>query len=264
MAFHIDSSVLPRIYGYNHAREMFNNITPIRGGDQSVRRIGRRSDATKWLRHEIRDGVDVFVAGLHHSNIVEYHPTHYELSMCGWNTQSTQLFIQAITGKGCYAVRLSEYVPRGFRADINADATYNGYAIRANGDYKFDYDNKPLQVMPVIKKYKVNRKRMNEVRKVAKPFYEYLDAMHNITPEHVDTNISYWDNEYRNPVKLARSLDDKSAWWSMFEVLSWQSRFSKYDHTVGQMVYTRNVAGMKRIVDEYLKENNPQVLDEVV
>jgi hypothetical protein len=264
MGFHIDSSVLPRIYDYNHAREMFNSITPIRGGDQSVRRIGRRSDATKWLRHEIRDGVDVFVAGLHHSNIVEYHPTHYELSMCGWNTQSTQLFIQAITGKGCYAVRLSEYVPRGFRADINADATYNGYAIRANGDYKFDYDNKPLQVMPVIKKYRVNRKRMNEVRKVAKPFYEYLDAMHNITPEHVDTNISYWDNEYRNPAMLIQSIEDKEQWWSMFEVLTWRTRNSKYDHTVGQMVYTRNVAGMKRIVDEYLKDNNSQVLDEVV
>ncbi len=263
MAYHIDSSVLPRIHGYNHAREMFNNITPIRGGDQSVRRIGRRSDATKWLRHEIRDGVDVYVAGFHRSNIIEYHPTHYELSMCGWNSQSTQMFIHAITGKGCYAIKLNEFVPRGFRADINADATYNGYAIRANGDYKFDYDNKPLQAMPQLKKYRVNRKRMNEVRKVAKPFYEYIDAMHNLAPEQVDSNMSYWDSEYRNPAMLIQSIEDKEQWWSMFEVLTWRTRITSYDHTAGQRVYTRSVAGMKRIVDEYLKENNPQVLDEV-
>lgn len=264
MGFHIDASVLPRIYGYDHARELFNSITPIRGGDQSVRRIGRRSDAAKWLRHEIRDGVDVFIAGLHHSNIVEYHPTHYELSMCGWNTQSTQLFIHAITGKSCYNICASAFVPRGFSVDIYADAMYGEYAIRANGDYKFDYDHNPLQEMPVIKKYEVNRKRMNEVRKLAKPFYEYIDAMHNISPEQVESKVSYWDNPYRNAANLALALKDKDAWWSMFGVLEWQTRFTRYDHIAGQMVYTRNVEGMKRIVDEYLKDNNPQVLDEVV
>jgi len=264
MGFHIDASVLPRIYGYNHARELFNSITPIRGGDQSVRRIGKRSDSTKWLKHEIRDGVDVFIAGLHHSNIVEYHPTHYELSMCGWNTMSTQLFIHAITGKGCYNICESAYVPRGFKADINAYARFGEYAIRSNGDYKFDYDNKPLQEMPVVKKYRVNRKRMNEVRKIAKPFYEYIDAMHNLAPDELDSKVSYWASPYRDATNLVLSLNNKDEWWNMFEVLTWQSRSTRYDYTLGHMVYTRSVAGMKRIVDTFLKEANPQVLDEVV
>ena len=268
MGFHIDSSVLPRIYDYNHARDMFNNITPIRGGDQSVRRIGRRSDATKWLRHEIRDGVDVFIAGLHHSNIVEYYPTHYELSMCGWNTQSTQLFIHAITGRGCYAIRLSEFIPRGFRADINADATYNGYAIRANGDYKFDYDNKPLQEMPVVKKYRVNRKRMNEVRKVAKPFYEYIDAMHNLAPdgvaEHNNTVQSYWRSPYRSGQLVLEHLNNRDEWWNMFECINGLTQARHYDYKTGLMTYHRNVKAMKDWVEVVLKVNSPHVLDEVV
>jgi hypothetical protein len=268
MAFHIDANVLPRIHGYNHARELFNSITPIRGGDQSVRRIGKRNDATKWLKHEIRDGVEVFVAGFHHSNIVEFYPTHYNISMCGYNTLSTQLFIRAITGKGCYGVRSSELVPRGFSANVNADATYDGYAVYANERYKFDYLDKPMQEMPKLKKYKVNRKRMNELRKIAKPFYEYIDVMHNLAPdgvdEHNNTVQGYWRSPYRSERLLLENLNNRDEWWNMFECLNGITQARRYDYKTGIMTYHRSVKAMKHKLDSALKANNPQVLDEVV
>lgn len=263
MAFHIDANVLPRIHGYNHARELFNSIPPIRGGDQSVRRIGKRSDATKWLRLEIRDGVDVFVAGFHHSNIVEFYPTHYNISMCGYNTISTQLYITAITGHGCYNVRSSELVPRGFSADVNADATYNGYPIYANSRYEFDYSDKPMQTMPVLKKYKVNRKRMNEVRKTAKPFYEYIEAMSNLMGEEIDNETNYWQSEYRNPSRAVHDLPNKDVWWDMFNSVAWSTQSRHYDYKTGKQHYYRNVKTMKEWIDNALKAENPQVLDVV-
>jgi hypothetical protein len=263
MAFHINANVLPCIHSYNHARELFNSITPIRGGDQSVRRIGKRNDATKWLKHEIRDGVEVFVAGFHRSNIVEYYPTHYNLSMCGWNTQSTQLFITAVTGRGCYAVRSSELVPRGFSANVNADATYNGYAIYESERYKFDYFDKPLQEMPQIKKYKVNRKRMNEVRKTAKPFYEYVDAMSNLLGEEIEQEQTYWQSDYRRTSPVVNNLANKDVWWDMYNAIAWMTQGRYYDFKTGKMHYSRSAQAMKNWVDGALKANNPQVLDEV-
>jgi hypothetical protein len=263
MAFHIDASVLPRILSYNHARELFHDITPIRGGDQSVKRLGNRNDATKWLRHEIRDGVDVFVAGFHNSNIVEYHPTHYNISMCGWNTLSTQLFITAITGSGCYGVRSSELVPRGFDAHVNADATYNGYGIYASERYAFDYVDTPMQEMPRIKKYKVNRKRMNEVRKIAKPFYEYIDAMGNLMGEEIDGDVTYYQSDYRNPSRVVEDLPNEYVWWDMFNAVAWMKQGRHYDYKTGKQHYYRSVKAMKDWIDDALKANNPQVLDEV-
>ena len=263
MAFHIDATVLPRIHSYNHARELFTSITPIRGGDQSVKRIGKRNDATKWLKHEIREGVDVFVAGFHNSNIVEYYPTHYKLSMCDWNTLSTQLFITAIVGRGCYGVRSSEFVPRGFSANINADATFNGYAIHAGERYTFDYEDTPMQEMPQLKKYKVNRKRMNELRKTAKPFYEYMEAMSNLIGDEIEGDQNYWQSDYRNSSRAVRDLPNKDVWWDMYNAIAWSTQGRHYDYKTGKQHYYRSVKAMKEWIESALKANNPQVLDEV-
>ena len=173
------------------------------------------------------------------------------------------MFIHAVIGRHCGNLVKSAFVPRGFDVDIHADAWFNDYAIRANVRYKFDYDHKPLQEMPKVKKYQVNRKRMNEVRKVAKPFYEYIDTMDNLAPKQIETTINYWSNEYRNPAMLLQSLEDKEQWWSMFQLLEWQTQSSRYDYSASRMTYTRNVKAMKDKVDACLKEQSPQVLDEV-
>jgi hypothetical protein len=264
MAFHIDANVLPRIHGYDQARELFNSITPIRGGDQSVRRIGKRNDASKWLKHEIRDGVDVFIAGFHRSKIVEYYPTHYNLSMCHWNSLSTQLFIFAITGNRCGSVRHSEYIPRGFSAEVGtADAMYADYPIRSSEAYKFDYDDKPLQEMPVLNKYKVNRKRMNEVRKQASPFIEYMGAMHNLAPDNDDSGSNYWSSPYRTTEAVVREISNTDLWWDMFECIAWNTQGRKYDVNTGKVTYIRNIQAMRNWVDGALKAHSPHVLDVV-
>ena len=259
MAFHIEASHLPRIYGYNHAKEVFNKIEPIRGGDQSVRRIGKRNDATKWLKHEIRDGVDVYIAGLHYTGVVTFYPSHYEIYMCGWNTMSTQIFIHAITGNHCYNVRKSDLVPSGFHVDLPADVWYDGKPMDSSERYKFDYEDNPLQEMPKVVKYRVNRKRMNEVRKIAKPFYQYMETMHNITPIDDIQEMGRWAHMSLDLFK--NSLTDESKWWELFQYVANKSYVRHY---MNVWEYERNLTGMKNFIEKELKANSPEVLEPVV
>jgi hypothetical protein len=268
MAYHIDKQHLPRIYNYQDAKDLFERITPIRGGDQSLRRIAKRNDASKWLEHEVVDGIDIYTAGLHRSGLISYYPTHYEITMDGWGSMSTMLYITAVTGRVCTGIPTRDYIPQGFSESLmEASFSYNGYPIHTSGTYKFDYDNKPLDLdaHPKLVKYKVNRKRMNEVRRMAKPFYEYVDAMNNLMDADMNTGgrDNHWDSPYRNTAHMIADIENQDKWWEMFQCLAWQTQSSKYDFDLGKMVYTRNIGAMKHKIDIELKYNSPHVLDAV-
>ena len=265
MAFHIDTYHIPRIYGYNHAKELFKSITPIRGGDQSVRRLGKRSDANKWLKHEIREGVDVFIAGLHSTDVVTFYPSHYEIYMGGWDSQSTMMFIEAVTGNPCSSVQKKNYIPSGF-PDINeARVVYDGHPIYANTRYKFDYDDKPLSALPSLQKYKVNRKKMSEVRKIAKPFIEYLTAMSSLSDAVGDRphGTDYWTQrrEIQGEKLVARlSMDDK--FWETYQYLSEYTATYEWQPQ-GQRV-TINPSNMKKHIEKELRHVFAKEVLEVV
>jgi hypothetical protein len=264
MAFSVRHWDIPAIRSYDEAKDKFHKDTPIRGGDQSIRRFVSRTDKTKWLKHEIIDGVDVYKAGLHESWLVAFYPTHYEITMGGWGTASTINFIRGVTGVWVQRLRTADYIPKGFNLDIPAGYTYRDYPINGWERYKFGYDHTPLEPEkhPKLVKYKVNRKRMNEVRKVAKPFYEYIDAMHNLTGDTISEDID-WSHPYRNTATLISYIEDQDKWWEMFEVLSWQTQERYYDYALRKPMYKRNVANMKQCIDNALKESAPHVLDVV-
>jgi hypothetical protein len=263
MAFHIDIKPIKKMGSYQQAKDMFNNLTPIRGGDQSLRRIGNRSDETKWLKHEIRDGVDVYVAGFHYTDLVTYYPTHYKLSMHGYYSMSTRLFIEAVLGVPVYNLSEKEYVPKGFKVPFDWNILFNYYPIKSHKVYDFNYDNTPITVLEQPTKYKVNRKRMNEVRKTAKPFYNYIDAMDNLVGDMDVAFKNYWDSPYRDSYKVIANLGVEEQWWDMFECIAWQTQRSNWDHKSSQRVYVRQPNAMKKLVDDALKAVNPQVLDVV-
>jgi hypothetical protein len=261
MAFHIDIKPIKKMCSYQQAKDMFNNLTPIRGGDQSLRRIGNRSDETKWLKHEIREGVDVYVAGFHYTDLVTYYPTHYKLSMHGYYSMSTRLFIEAVLGVPVYNLNEKEYVPKGFKVDFDWNILFNYYPIKSHEVYDFNYDNTPITKLDHPIKYAVNRKRMNEVRKVAKPFYNYIDAMHNLLSHDVVGDRSLWNSVYRDANIVVGCLGAKEVFWDMFECLAWQTQKSRWDYQTSQRVYMRQPSAMKKVVDDALKAYNPQVLD---
>jgi hypothetical protein len=180
--------------------------------------------------------------------------------MHGYYSMSTRLFIEAVLGVPVYNLSEKEYVPKGFKVPFDWNILFNYYPIKSHEVYDFNYDNTPITVLDQPIKYKVNRKRMNEVRKVAKPFYNYIDAMDNLLSRDVEVR-SLWDSDYRDANIIVSCLGAEEVWWDMFEVLAWQTQKSRWDHKTSQRVYMRQPSAMKKVVDDYLKLYNPQVLD---
>lgn len=186
MAYSVNISDIPTLRTYKQAQERFNETKPIRGGDQSMRRLGKRSDQHKYIRHEVRDGIDVYIAGLYETDLVYYYPTHHNVTMGGWTTKSTVDFIHKVAPARLSSHAESSYIPSGFRYQgipfYRLD--YAGQPIDHGSIYSFTYDNIPLGEHPKRIKYAVDRKKMNEVMKPYKPFLQYVKAMHAL---HGDT-----------------------------------------------------------------------------
>jgi hypothetical protein len=179
MAFGIDTYDLPKLYKYEDAQKQFNETRAIRGGDQSMRRLGNITNQNKWLKREVRDGIDVYIAGYVNSGLIEYYPTHYNITMDGWYTGSTTAFIHKVAPESMSSHSRSRYIPSGFTNSMRFyGLDYAGCPINSVDTYGFSYDNQPLGEHPKRIKYAVDRKKMNAVMKSYKPFLQYVQAMH--------------------------------------------------------------------------------------
>ena len=92
MGFHINVYNMPRIETYDRAKEDFDSRTVVRGESQSVRRLGDRYEKEKWIRKDMIDGIEVYVAGYYDTDLVRFYPTHKEITLGSYPSLSTQYF----------------------------------------------------------------------------------------------------------------------------------------------------------------------------
>ena len=92
MGFHINVHNMPRIETYEQAKREFDSRKVVRGENQSVRRLGDRYEKEKWMRKEIQDGIEVYIAGYYDTDLVRFYPTHKEITLGGYPSRSTQMF----------------------------------------------------------------------------------------------------------------------------------------------------------------------------
>ena len=257
MAYHIDAHHLPTLHHYKHALDEFNSIKPVRGEPQSMRRLGKRSDRNKWIRKEMIDGIEVYIAGLYETGLIYYYPTHMELTMGGWDTMSTREFIRKVAGKRLSSYDRSKHIPRGYMPpdEPRIDQFYNGYSIHANEKYKFTYEGFPMEPNrhPLPKKYSVNRKLLAEVRKPFKEFYTYLETMYKLHGEGVPEN----DGQLYRDVYI--EVPSKDKWWSCYISIAHRIARYKWD-TKGHVQYVKSYKDMIEYVEVDIRRNNPQVL----
>ena len=93
MGFHINVYNMPRIETYEQAKHEFDSRKVVRGENQSVRRLGDRYEKEKWLRQEIKDGIEVYIAGYYDTDLIRYYPTHKEITLGGYPSRSTEYFV---------------------------------------------------------------------------------------------------------------------------------------------------------------------------
>jgi len=271
MAFSIDTHNLHYLPNYEAAVKEFEKLTPIRGGDKSVRRIAKRNDDTKLLIEEIRDGVRVYKARLWRTTLIGYYPTHYEISIGGWPTMSTFKFLNTVSPSQIHTESQRAYVPQDFSVEESPKGYhyYAGVPVTSTQVFKFAYGtNKPLEPErhPVYKKYKINRKALNAVYKEYRPFMAYAKTMLGLMDTSSDDTFKTSDI-YKALLRIAPTTAivsgpqedaDLGLWFDIVQALAHRNKKMEW---TPRLTWVCNESDIMRDMRRRIKRNNPQVLE---
>ena len=283
MGFHINTSNMPVIKTFEQAKKEFQSRTAVRGQPHSVRRLGDRYEKEKWLKQEMIEGIEVYVAGYYNSELVRYYPTHMEFSLGGYPSLSTKLFIQGLT----YTISFWKYypddhVPRPFSHEANKDieSRVTLYAIRGIADRHIDsrswykvyydkrFDDNDNYLTP--KKFKVDRKLMKKITREYQPFLKYADSMSKLNNDYITDeatqkyiNTQTMNNKNSLANFILNSALDESQWWYAYYALARQTYSSVFNPSSREWEGKLTIRGMKNYLYNELKKNSPQVLVEV-
>ena len=280
MGFHINVYNMPRIENYAEAKGEFESRTAVRGGDQSVRRIGDRYEKEKWLRKDILDGIEVYTAGYYDTDLVRFYPTHKEITLGNYPSISTQYFVNWIGGVHISEFEHKRYVPAPFtRSPLVKNNQIKGCIhgwlyINAYDWYKFDYDNKPIDENQFEKpvKYRFDASQMRELRLPYKKLLKYADTMLKITnnegvekDEELSKQIAEYNlQEYsKNLLRLCADEDKTHLAYYYMLTQCQHSVWQGYNGNSSNYKYACNIGIFKRYLDRHIKIENPQVLVEV-
>ena len=274
---------MPVIKTFDQAKKEFQSRTVVRGQPHSMRRLGGRYEKEKWLKQEMIEGIEVYVAGYYNSELVRYYPTHMEFSLGGYPSLSTKLFIQGLT----YTVSFwkyypDDYVPKPFSHEANKDieSRVTLYGIRDEADRHIDcrswykvyydkrFDDNDNYLTP--KKFKVDRKRMKEITHRYQPFLKYADSMiklnsdaHTIRDEATSKYIIEQRSDNFISTWVLQSALQESEWWYVYYELARETYSSVFNPTNREWEGKLTIRGMKHYIYNELKKRSSYVLVEV-
>ena len=272
MGFHINVYNMPRIETYDEAKKVFNSKTLVRGEQKSIRRLGDRYEKEKWIRQEMQDGVESYVAGYYNTDLVRFYPTHKEITLGGYPSTSTQFFVEYISSINLQQFEHKKYVPSPFtrspmvknhQIECYINNVHGLYYMNADAWYKLDFKNKALDESqfetPV--KYKFDASQMRELRLPYKTLLKYIDTMLKLNNEGVETDKDL-DNKVREweGNKLHFLAQESNMYLAYYHLLR---QTQHYRWSNNKQVYYSNMGMVKRYLDKLIKLSNPQVLVEV-
>lgn len=205
-----------------------------------------------------------------------FYPTFVELH----NAESTygSWWIESLTGLKTRACNWDKIVPRHFdrhevdknlperryvRYDISLDDNQHvwsddnevySFPLQENQKLRFDYNMMPIDELPTFPKYKINRRKMNLLRKANADFPQYVEAMYKLLPKPIPSDWLEKAEEDKNN----KDLDKK---YRNFLELVWREA-----RTYSSYTYTGHEVKLERLlenIDAHLKRMHPEVLDKV-
>jgi hypothetical protein len=281
MGFHINVYNMPRIETYDRAKEEFDSRKVVRGESQSVRRLGDRYEKEKWIRKDMLDGIEVYVAGYYDTDLVRFYPTHKEITLGGYPSLSTEYFVWYISGHSLRGFEHKYYVPSPFtrspmvknhQIECEVWVGNERYFMNARDWYAISYDNKALYPEQFEKavKYKFDASQMRELRKPYKTFLKYADTMLKLSngegmfnDEKLSEQVHEYTSRGTEGVSQLCANEDKT-YLAYYHALR-QCQHTKWvgNYPNHKEVYYCNIGIIKRWLDKIIKLENPQVLLEV-
>jgi len=273
MGFHINVYNMPRIETYDEAKKVFNSKTLVRGEQKSIRRLGDRYEKEKWIRQEMQDGVESYVAGYYDTDLVRFYPTHKEITLGGYPSTSTQFFVEYIGRVNLNIFEHKQYVPAPFtrspmvknhQIECFLNHMSDNYFMNADTWYKLDYHNEPInpEQFETPVKYGFDARQMKELRLPYKKLLKYADTMLKLNAEGFenDEKLSKQVSVYRDRI-LDLFADEEQTYLSFYHLVR-QTQNSRWTGSGGYVNYV-NIGMIKRYLDKQIKLENPQVLVEV-
>ena len=280
VGFHINVYNMPRIETYAEAKKEFESRKVVRGESKSIRRLGDRYEKEKWIRQEMQDGIEYYVAGYYDTDLVRFYPTHKEITLGGYPSTSTQYFVERLGRLNLQMFEHKKYVPAPFtrspmvknnQIECYINSVHGLLYMNADAWYKLDYDNKPLDASqfetPV--KYKFDASQMRELRKPYKKLLKYADTMLKLNGEGVEHDEELSKQIVKGTGReglLEMFADEDKTYLSYYYVLrQTQHRVYHYysNNSNGGNSYRCNIGMIKRWLDKQIKLENTQVLVEV-
>ena len=270
MGFHINEYSMPRLGTYEEAKKYFNSNAPIRGENQSIRRLGDRYAKEKWLRQEIRDGVEVYIAGYYQTDLVAFYPTHKAITLGGYPSYSSKRFVERISCEWLVEFEHKKYVPAPFTRqpnvvnnDIECALSLNGYHyMNAYDWYRIEYDNSTdaeQYIKP--KECEVDKSQMRELRKPYRTLIKYIDTLIKLGNAGVEHDEKLAEQIPNSHAGILEFMKQESNMYVSYYYLTRQTQHRIY-YRQGDK-YHVTIGMIKRFLDKIIKLENPQVLVEV-
>jgi len=175
---------------------------------------------------------------------------------CNWDKIIPRYFERHELGK---KLPVRRYVRYDTSLDDNRHVWSNDkevfdFPLYKNQKIKFDYNMMPISELPKFPKYKINRKKMNLLRKANADFPQYVEAMYKLLPKPIPSDWLEKAEEDKNN----KDLDKK---YRNFLELVWRE-----SRTYRSYTYTGHEVKLERLlenIDAHLKRMHPEVLDQV-
>lgn len=207
-----------------------------------------------------------------------YYPDYIEIKQSE-NSDYGSWWIRSLTGLISRGVNWNKLIPQYFDRDKfklpvrrwvmyheNLSGVSRPYAtdreeydfpINKHQKLRFDYNMKPIDELPVFPKYKINRKKMNLLRKEHKDFPQYIEAMFKLLP----TLTQEWFDIAKKEAE-DKTLDKK---YRMFlELLLAEKQYNGWSYLNRDTgLYELSLSNILERFDWQLKKSHPEVLDKV-
>jgi len=273
VGFHINEYSMPRLGTYEEAKNYFNNNAPVRGENKSIRRLGDRYAREKWLRQEIKDGIETYVAGYYRTDLVRFYPTHKEITLGGYPSYSTKRFVERVASLWLVEFEHKSYVPAPFTRQPNVVnneiegmlSMKNGYhCMDAYSWYRVEYDgntNAEQYIKP--KKFKVDPAQMRELRKPYKNLIKYVDTIIKLGNAGVESDQKLTDQIPEGHGRILEMMKHEDNMYLAHYYLLKNTQHRVYWNAGTGDKFHVTIGMVKRFLDKIIKLENPQVLVEV-
>jgi hypothetical protein len=207
-----------------------------------------------------------------------YYTNYIEIKQ-GDDSQYTNWFIESLTGLIGRSVSWNKLIPdafdrnkfnlpirrwvmyheslRNIKKPFVTDREEFDFPIYPKQKVRFDYNMKPIDELPVFPKYRINRKKMNLLRKEHKDFPQYIEAMFKLLPPLTQEwfDIAKKEAEDETPDKKYRMF---------LGLLLAEKQYNGWGYLNRDTgLYELSLSNILERFDWQLKKSHPEVLDKV-